>query len=1110
MDRKVVGEENRDPLSDGKAREQIKTLLDRNILVEAAAGTGKTTGMMERMVALLVSGKCRTGTIAAVTFTRKAAAELRSRFQIALEKAASGAEGEEKENAERALSEIDRAFIGTIHSFCARLLRERPVEAGVDLEFSEIEEEDDMLLRSEAWQLYIAGLIADDPGGMVSEWERLGLNPDELESAFIKFANYPDIVEWPDACETGPSFSEEADRTERYAGFMNGHKNKLPRDAQKDKLIPKYKRIPRVVSHLTDLGDPRELYYLMLMFDANPGVVQRVWAETGNYEKEDARREKDRWDAFREETARPVIDAWSEARYPVVLKAFHQAKEIYDRMRGERGVLNFADLLMKAAALLRENAHVREYFQRRFTHLLVDEFQDTDPIQAEVMLLLTSSDPEETDYRNCAPKPGSLFVVGDPKQSIYRFRRADIEIYNEVKKVIEETGGLVVQLYTNFRSTGKIIDWVNDVFSPDGAGEGTGENGMLKFPGKPTAQSPSYIPLERAPGVEREGGFDGLYELVIPEENGKRELAVEYEADRIARTIRAAIDSGMTVTRTARELESGVKPQLDYSDFLIISRNKKDLAGYAAKLDCLRIPNQVTGSSLLSDVPELKLLHRFLEAVLKPDDPVALVAVLRSELLGVSDACLYAYKKAGGYFDYRKTLPESLDSVCAASAGDAFDLLRAASRTLSKLPAAAAVERIIEMLGLTARAGSRPGADVGAGSIMKAVEILRSAPARRWGISQLVEYLGEIAGGTVSFDGLSASSSERPAVKIMNLHKAKGLEAPVVFLANPYGESRRDPDFHIERDAETAKGYILVQKQVGDYKFQTIAQPPGWNEVVERERRFTEAENLRLRYVAVTRAGSALVISRKEKRDQYNPWRHFGIRLENAKTLPDPGEAVIPSSGEIEVTPEDIEQAEESIAERLATIREETYDVRRAKEHALSTAGEAGAVAYDEPDRPDFQTGGEHGAEWGTAIHTLLELAMKTPEADLKSAARNALEENGLDPTHADTAEATVRSAMNSGTWKRALASEKVMTEVPFELLLDPEAVKPTILRGAVDLAFREKDGWIIIDYKTDSLDKNTKEELEAKYASQLEIYKRAWEQATGEKVAETGLLFVY
>ncbi len=149
---------------DHEQRELIVRELDRSILVEAAAGTGKTTSMVERMLALLRTGKCESiRTMAAVTFTRKAAAELRARFQVALEKAVREAGGEEKERLEEALTHVEQCFTGTIHSFCARLLRERPVEAGVDLAFEEIEEEEDKRLREEAWDAFAAGLIADDP-----------------------------------------------------------------------------------------------------------------------------------------------------------------------------------------------------------------------------------------------------------------------------------------------------------------------------------------------------------------------------------------------------------------------------------------------------------------------------------------------------------------------------------------------------------------------------------------------------------------------------------------------------------------------------------------------------------------------------------------------------------------------------------------------------------------------------------------------------------------------------------------------------------------------------------------------------------------------------------
>ena len=163
------------------------------------------------------------------------------------------------------------------------------------------------------------------------------------------------------------------------------------------------------------------------------------------------------------------------------MKAVRPAVEIYDRLRRDAALLNFQDLLLAAARLLRENPVIRTYFRKRFTHLLIDEFQDTDPIQAEVMMLLVADDVTISDWRRCRPVSGSLFVVGDPKQSIYRFRRADIVTYNEVKRIIQETGGEVVSLTANFRATAPLVDWVNTTFS-------------ARFPDAPTEVAPAYSP----------------------------------------------------------------------------------------------------------------------------------------------------------------------------------------------------------------------------------------------------------------------------------------------------------------------------------------------------------------------------------------------------------------------------------------------------------------------------------------------------------------------------------------------------------------------------------------------------------------------------------------
>ena len=176
---------------------------------------------------------------------------------------------------------------------------------------------------------------------------------------------------------------------------------------------------------------------------------------------------------------------------------------------------------MKAADLLRDKPQIRKYFRKRFTHLLVDEFQDTDPIQAEVMLLLTAQRETETDWRKCRPVDGSLFVVGDPKQSIYRFRRADIATYNQVRQIIERSGGQIVALSANFRTIGPLVDWVNGTFDQ-------------VFPDKATVHAPARRPMQIGRTEGSNGDLAGLRVLQVPSDCGDKYAIAEYEADLLA------------------------------------------------------------------------------------------------------------------------------------------------------------------------------------------------------------------------------------------------------------------------------------------------------------------------------------------------------------------------------------------------------------------------------------------------------------------------------------------------------------------------------------------------------------------------------------------------
>ena len=1098
---------------DQEQRDRIKDDLDSNFLVEAAAGTGKTASMIDRMVALLRTGRCHDiATLAAVTFTRKAASELRTRFQARLEYEATHSDGADRERLQKALGNIDQCFIGTIHSFCARLLRERPVEAKVDLAFREIEPEEDERLRKEAWGEYAARLIAGESPEVLEELTALGMTVADLEQTFIRFADFPDVEEWP---VPGPEVRMPA--TAKYIKALREYARRmrdsgpLPEDPLPPsggrRLVDEYRRLPLIIER-SDLDDTAVLAAVLKIFDSDPPSMSSEVKKRGYAVW--AKEEQGAWKEFRAETAHPFLEAIGLLRYRVSITAMAAARVIYDDLRWRQGCLNFQDLLMKSRDLLRDKPHVRDYFAGRFTHLLVDEFQDTDPIQAEVMLFLTATDRDETDWKKCRPRPGALFVVGDPKQSIYRFRRADIVTYNEVKRIIVDSGGDVLELSANFRAAPDLIGWTNDAFR--GA-----------FPSVATDQSPAYVELHPGREPVADGGLCGVSMLGVPGalckgEGGARGL--EYEADLIARSIRCAIDSGSEILRAGEATASAATP----GDFMIICYNKRQLSEYARKLQQYGVPHRVSGGSALNEVWELSLLHTLLNAVVQSDNPVALVAVLRSELFGVSDAALYDFKKAGGRFNYRTKVPDALESQVARPVSLAFERLTNYSRWLQKMPAVAAIERIVADVGLMVLAASKEGGDIQAGSVAKAIELLRGVQDEMPTTAQLVDHLGDIVTAEAqseTFDGISAVTSHEDVVRVMNLHKAKGLQAPVVFLAGPKTSASGTVSCYIDRSAECVRGYMPVTtKTRAGFGVTTHATPQNWADLKDIENTFQEAERTRLVYVGATRAEAMLVVTQDESGKSVCIWSALRPQLADAGALAEPGQPEPTSEEALTISSEAVHDAGMSLESKLQAMEAPTFSVRAAKEFALSGESEVAPrtlMSFSEPGPGTTARvpEGEHGVEWGGVVHQMLEFAIKSPAGDFEAAGHDALAEEDLDPSLLTDLVDTVHAVMSSEVWLRAGKAEQVMSEVPFEIVFPgpaggEEAAIPVLVRGSIDLAFLEDGGWVIVDYKTDSVPGDGDwTSIAQTYAPQVRLYARAFEQCTGQTVKQTALYFV-
>ena len=1048
---------------DWSQRELVESELETNMLVEAAAGTGKTTKIVDRMVALVASGKCRLENMAAVTFTRKAASELRSRFQLELEsRARPEPSGQGAENIRRALEHLDRCFIGTIHSFCARLLRERPVEAGVDPDFREVDEEQDRIFREQAWQEFLASMYAQN-SPLLAELQKLAIEPARLEHAFMALCNYPDVKDWP-APELDPPDAETCRRKlADYARHMQQIASSLSVDPGNDKLIPAYGLIPRMVRQ-SDLSSLPQLARILAVFK-KVKIVHKMW----HGGKEQALAELERWDDFRQQQAEPFLVQWRAYCYSPVLRTLRSAVEHYRSLRNRHGVLNYEDLLLGARRLLRDNHNVRAYFSRRITHLLVDEFQDTDPVQAEVMLLLTADDPRETNWRRCRPRPGSLFVVGDPKQSIYRFRRADIVTYSQVKKIILANGGLVVPLSANFRAGKNLIDWVNKTFRD-------------KF--EDNTYSPAYVELKAA--REEDTGKDPgcVKNLLITEDFRNKDAIAAFEPEFAARVIRNILD-----------IEAGGTEEEKKPDFLVITYGKKNLDLYAERLEKLDIPHQVTGSGALGALRQLWLLYLCLAALTRPDDPLPLVAALRSPLFGFSDPDLYSFVKAGGVFSYRSQVPESLEPEKADLFRETFGRFKRYSGLLGRMAPLSAVERIAGDLGLFASAAAEADGNQRAGTFARALELLRHFASETSTLSALVDYLGRLARGEIPCDSMPAAVGESPVVRLMNLHKAKGLEAQVVFLADPFGVSHHPLLVHVDRSGGQTRGYLAIREEdAAGRPGSLIAHHPDWQHWEQEEQKFLEAEKVRLFYVAATRAGDQLIITQREKSNHTNPWNFFAGHLKDCPDIEYPGKVRAPVSEGIHTSERELPHCPGDIAALWSAVLEPGYRIVQARQAALETGVGLSAA-------------GEHGTEWGRAIHRLLQAKMEDPHLDLRNMARWILSEEELAPGLETKALGLVKSVTGSEIWRRAVSSEKCLVEVPFQLL-QKTGRNDEILRGVIDLAFRESDGWVIVDYKTDQGAESALDHLVSHYAPQVELYAQAWSRAVGEKVKERGLYF--
>lgn len=1057
-------------MRDQLQRDRAMGEAERSFIVEASAGTGKTSTLISRIVRLVLergpSGPpLRLSQICAITFTEKAAGEMKIRLRQHFEQIA----GQAAERARAALRELESASISTFHSFAVSLLKERPIEAGLDPHFTALDEIRSELFFREVWEPWISRALAER-NPVLEKALRNGISLSVLQDLARTLRLNAATVR---VLSSEPPPPAEEIRRQMDAMLKQGREYLAQVKNPGDRLLEHLERA------LEWLKNPAP----ECVKPSKPGKA----GSAANWYSGPEGLEQVR--LFVREVAE-LCDAWQ--RLPGQ-RLLHEIIGLirddfiteWEKRKRAAGFLDFDDQLWLARDLLIRSKAVRREFQSRYATLLVDEFQDTDPVQWDIVRLLSSTDLETSDPSALVPGPGRLFLVGDPKQSIYRFRGADIETYLGIADPanMQALGLERLRLTTNFRSVPSILKFVDRAFAEVMAAPADGryQPDYLEFGEQGSRCSEAAPPSVHLLG-ERNGGSDS--------ERTVREF-LEREAARIAVLI-GRICSGAAEWTVE---DAGKRRTPRYGDIAILLPvlSRADILE-----DALRereIPYVLEGGKFYYARSEVSSAITILRAVANPNDSVALYGGLRSIFFGFSDEDLLRARKRGERLDYRARLPE--DSPLFHP----FAILRELHERRHDRPASETFEILLQKTGareVLAARGFQSLANLG-----KLARTLRSLQGDAT-FSQVVGLLS-----TMDEEGLAESESrlmeERSnAVRIMSIHKSKGLDFPIVFVAS-LGLKRKARNKNLLVDYHRKKVFGL---SIG-----RGLRTPGWNELSEEERKREDAELVRLLYVALTRPRDHLIISTHTQKwkpagegGQWIPETQ-GTRLKplaqlledslggdsawarwiDVETLDAPGkprqQALLPQTRDWGAV----------IAREYETLRQL---LRTPASGELKAAGQASRQRGNRaPEDRDSALSGDRSVRLGVAFHEAMEtIDMARPENWRRHLGELAARYS-LDRQCVGDFEAMMQATLSSDMFSRALGAVQSGARVLRELPFVRQRPDGTVVEGKIDLLFEEPRGWVLVDYKTDWVSGQAQEAAEhfrQRYSDQIGEYVEA------------------
>ncbi len=1138
--------------------------LERNLALMAGAGAGKTYNLVTLCLHLLSGARedgvpLRTSQLCLLTFTDKAAAELKERLRSRLDRLAREEAPEPellplRESFERlgrplpppefwrrARDELGGAMIATFHSLCVQLLRRAPAGFGVDPSFQLLEErEAQRLVEDTAERLVLEALETEVPE-VVALCRELSFTARGRARGLVAYlcdiyAKLREEGMEPARVEVSSEPAARADFDAQLAQARRLVSAAADADAPQRRFTSALSQARDALQGMTFENFPQRWPALQRALTSEPGLA-RTRDERAQLAVCVLGRPKE--PGLRECYAACLVAPFERA----FLSLLSQLGERHREALARQGVLDFSELLLRTRNLLRDQLAVRREVQQRMGALLVDEFQDTNRLQLELVTLLAErreGGPVETqDVLELPLQPGFLCAVGDRKQSIYEFRGADVSVFERLARKIEDEGGARGYLQDNWRSSPHLLTFFNGVFAQVMRPGSAARDYEVAYAPEGDDLRPVRPALRDPPCVDR---------LVFAPAQTAQQCR-EQDADAVAQWIRRALAPG------AERLvaEGGALRPARGGDIAILFRRFTYVEGYRQALTRLGIPHRVIRGRGFYGAQEVLDLAALLSLVADPTDAVAFATVLRSPLVGLSDASVLAVAVAGGD---RLSLASALREEHAGR----FELPPAeAARLRRLLRLYPLLRRERDRLGIrpllhvaleeTAYRVSLAGSPYGEQALANVDKLLDLAA--RWdadGTGECAAFARELAGLSsaepteAQADVLDAQDPR--AVQLLTIHQAKGLEWPVVIVPD-LAAQRANEWAHIRFDRGLG---LSIRPWIPDGE---PAASPRFLQVSQELSYRAQAEHRRLLYVALTRARDHLVLSGMTRNPkgtwralldaaiEGNPQLRQLVRDVQVEGLPPP--AALPA---FEPPADDAARARVDAA--VARVRS-APDVRAAGvvlpvthlqdyvacprrylyAHQVGLSEFPPSGGAEAPDLVPFEVDEERAEEppgrsagdrrlRGTLAHRLLERVDLWHGAGSAQALREQLEEllwqEGLSASDADAQEISKWvEGFLATDFARRLAKAgpaRVHRELPFLLQLKDPAGGPALnLKGQIDLLFEDEDGGAtVLDYKAS---RRHPAGLEA-YNFQLDCYALAARRMVAPGVpVRTGISFL-